>query len=82
VVDLDLAARVDDAILCAADKLRRIREQTLRASIRDCRATYADMAEVDPDAIWKLRIDRADALLFREDEELRKMARTALERER
>jgi hypothetical protein len=82
VADLDLAARVDNAILAAAFRLGREREQTLRASIRDCRQTYVDMAEVDPDAIWKLRIDRADALLFREDEELRKMARTALERER
>jgi hypothetical protein len=82
VAELDLNTRLDDSILCAAFRLARIRQQTLRASIRDCRHTYADMAVVDGDAIWKLRIDRADALLFREDEELRKMARTALERER
>jgi len=82
VVDLDFNARVDDAILCAASRLARLREQTLRAGVRDFQASCVEMAADDPDDIWRLRKDRCGGLLMREDDELRKMARSALLREK
>lgn len=74
--------RVDDAILVAAWRLSGLRNETLRAGIVDFRESCQANLEDDPEAIWNIRIDRANALLFREDDELRKMARSALEREK
>ena len=75
------ADRVDDAILCAAFRLARLREGTLRGGLRDFRETCIENGGLDSDEIWGLRVDRCNALLFREDDELRKMALAALERE-
>jgi hypothetical protein len=81
VAELTFTQRVDDAILCAAHRLGRLREQTLRGGIRDFRQTCIENIGLDADSIWGLRVDRCNALLFHEDNELRTMALTALERE-
>ena len=82
MAELTFNERVDDAILCAADRLARLRAESLRAAIVDFRASCEANLEDDPEAIWRIRIDRANALLFQEDDDLRKMARAALAREK
>jgi hypothetical protein len=81
VAELTFADRVDDGILCAAHRLARLRDQTLRGGIQDFRQTCLETMSAADDPIWGLRLDRCNALLFHEDDELRKMALGALERE-
>ena len=82
MAELTFTERVDDAILVAAFRLARLRQGTLRGGLKDFRETCVGNIELDEDAIWGLRVDRCNALLFREDDELRKMAMAALEREK
>jgi hypothetical protein len=82
MAELPYLERIDDSILVAASRLARLRSETLRGAIEDFRASCVEMVEDDSDRVWRDRIDRANALLFREDAELRKMTAVALERER
>ena len=77
-----LIERIDDAILCAAWRLAHLRGGTVRGGIMDFRASCVENAALDDDPIWHTRVDRCNAILFHEDADLRKMAQSALERER
>lgn len=82
MADLTFTERVDDAILVSAFRLSRLREGTIRGGLKDFRETCVENVQLDTDPIWGLRMDRCNELLFREDDELRKMALVALEREK
>jgi hypothetical protein len=82
VAELTFAERVDDAILVGAFRLARLRGLPLRAGLKDFRETCVENVSLEDDTIWGLRVDRCNALLFREDDELRHMAMVALEREK
>ena len=82
MAELTFNERVDDAILVAAWRLSGLRNESVRAGLVDFRTSCEANLEDDPEAIWRIRIDRCNALLFREDAELRKLALSALEREK
>lgn len=82
MAELSFNDRVDDAILCASFRLGRLRNIPLRAGLKDFRQTCVENIGLDADTIWGLRVDRCNALLFREDDELRHLAMVALEREK
>jgi hypothetical protein len=82
MAELTFVERVDDAILVSAFRLSRLRGQPIRAGVKDFRETCVENGEMEDDTIWGLRVDRCNALLFREDDELRKMALVALERDK
>jgi hypothetical protein len=82
MAELTFNDRVDDAILVAAFRLAKLRQLPLRGGLKDFRQTCVENADFENDNIWGLRVDRCNALLFREDDELRHLAMVALERER
>jgi hypothetical protein len=78
--------RIDDGILSSAEGLARLRDTTIRAGVEDFRATAEQLVRDDLDdetGIWRLRIDRCNAMLSNPDDRwLRRRATEALEAER
>lgn len=79
--------RVEDALLVQVDQLHRVRGIPVRGALADVRAScvddLADSVGTDAEDIWRVRVDRCDALNQEPDDyQLRRRVVLALERER
>lgn len=87
MTERDYRTRVDDGILVAADRLRRLRGVSLRWAIADFRNTSLsvlhDTIGAEDEQVWRMRIDRCDAILQEPDDNvLRHRVREAADHEK
>lgn len=79
--------RVEDSVLVSVHQIHRLRGIPVRGALADFRATavanLADSLESDSEDVWRVRLDRVDALDAEPDDSvLRRRVGLALERER